>query len=118
MYFIVKSPPGSKKVGIPFAILTCLLFALGTCQIVISTVLDEIAWMNYRNYPGGPMAWIQQNFDITANTAQDAAYVVANFLADGAMVYLDLSFNPKYITHTLHLRFTVYTSYGTAIFTF
>lgn len=56
-----------------------------------------MAWVDHRNYPGGPLAWIGLNFEPTVGTIQDAAYVVANFLADGSMVCLaQLMFNNRF----------------------
>ncbi len=44
-------------------------------------------WIDDRNIPGGPNAWLIEHYDNPVNTFQNCAYIIANFLADGSYVW-------------------------------
>jgi len=70
-----------------FIALLCVLFALGTFQTGALIKFDEMMWIDDRNIPGGPNAWLIEHYDNPVNTFQNCAYIIANFLADGSYIY-------------------------------
>lgn len=85
MYFAHKFK-GKTAVSFYFLGLVVFLFALGTFQIGGNTKFNEMMWIDDRNIPGGPDAWVAEHYDNPVNTFQNVAYIIANFLADGSMV--------------------------------
>ncbi|KLO11089.1 hypothetical protein SCHPADRAFT_831580 [Schizopora paradoxa] len=87
MYYIFKTPPEVKKVGVTFTAIVCLLFAMGTLNNGCGIKFTELMWIDDRNFPGGPPAWILANFNNSNNVVEEAAYIVANFVADASLIY-------------------------------
>ncbi len=43
-------------------------------------------WIDDRNFPGGPIAFFTTQFSVPINTVGGAAFLLADFLADSALV--------------------------------
>ena len=43
-------------------------------------------WIDERDIEGGPPAWIKNHYNNPMETLADSSYIIANFLADGALV--------------------------------
>ncbi|KAI0362149.1 hypothetical protein OH77DRAFT_23803 [Trametes cingulata] len=62
------------------------MLALASVNICCSIRFNELAWIDERNYPGGPLAFIVQQSSRPVNTVSIATSVVSLFLADGFLV--------------------------------
>lgn len=63
-----------------------LLFLMGTINLACNTKMNQLMFIDNRDFPGGPNAWFFTNYNSGINTAGNAAYIIANFLADGLLV--------------------------------
>ncbi|EMD34963.1 hypothetical protein CERSUDRAFT_116486 [Gelatoporia subvermispora B] len=63
------------------------LFVLGGINICTNMNFNELTWIDDRNYPGGPLAFILNEEALPENTLGNAAGVFASALAEGFMLY-------------------------------
>ena len=63
-----------------------LLFALATINVACNTRFTQLQFIDNRNFPGGPNAWLFAFYSIGVNTAGNASYVIANAFTDGLLV--------------------------------
>ncbi|KZT08377.1 uncharacterized protein LAESUDRAFT_676421 [Laetiporus sulphureus 93-53] len=71
---------------------TCVLFVsasfiLGSLTIIFNIRFNELAWIDYRNYPGGPLAFLQQEEYIPEDRVATVAPFLAAALSDGLLIY-------------------------------
>ncbi|KAH8104315.1 hypothetical protein DFH11DRAFT_1519658 [Phellopilus nigrolimitatus] len=76
-----------SKISWPFLAFACTMLALGTIQVGCNTKFDEMMFIDDRNIPGGPDAWLETMYDVPVDDLGNTAYIVANFLADGVLLY-------------------------------
>ncbi|KAF8870731.1 hypothetical protein BD779DRAFT_1454904 [Infundibulicybe gibba] len=75
---------GPRWVG--WLAMTCSLFAVGTTNLACSIGFNEAAWVNERNYPGGPAAFLTEQQGRAIMTVGNSATILASFLADGLLL--------------------------------
>jgi hypothetical protein len=63
-----------------------LLFALGTINICFNMRTAQLTWIDNRNYPGGPAAYLQEQLGNPLLAVGDAASIIVSLLADGLLV--------------------------------
>lgn len=63
-----------------------ILFVMGTINFACNTRMTQLMFIDNRAFPGGPMAWFMTNYGNGVNTAGNAGYIIANFLADALLV--------------------------------
>lgn len=64
------------------------LFIAGSLMFMSLTKLTELAFVNNREYPGGPVNWYNVGgggYDVWT-TIEDVAYFIAEILSDGLLV--------------------------------
>lgn len=76
----------NRKVWLIYLIYISVIFVMGTLFFVSLLVSTQQSFINNRNYPGGPAAYEAVIFSEPLNMMGNAAYVIANWLADGLMV--------------------------------
>ncbi|KIJ44347.1 hypothetical protein M422DRAFT_30489 [Sphaerobolus stellatus SS14] len=64
-----------------------LLFSLGTLNIVFNMHFNEQAWIDDRNYPGGPLAYLLEQQSVPIQTAGNAESILISFMADALLIY-------------------------------
>ncbi|KAI9066255.1 hypothetical protein FKP32DRAFT_1674001 [Trametes sanguinea] len=64
-----------------------VLFLMGTLNLAGNTKMTQLMFIDNRAYPGGPSAWFFDNYDNPNNTAGNASYIIANFFADGLLLW-------------------------------
>lgn len=69
-----------------FLIFISALFVLGTINIACNTKFSQMMWIDDRNIPGGPNAWLEEDYTTPVNIVGNAAYIFSNFLADAMIV--------------------------------
>ncbi|EMD39212.1 hypothetical protein CERSUDRAFT_152269 [Gelatoporia subvermispora B] len=86
-YYILqgKQERGLKNLGWLFYI--SALFAMGTINLATNIRFNQRAWIDERNYPGGPSAFIMQRISSPVDTLGTSAGIVGDFLADSLLVY-------------------------------
>jgi hypothetical protein len=65
---------------------TTLLFVCGVLLFAGDMVGALNAFVNHRNYPSGPVAFIQTEFSIPAVVMGNIAFPMQSWLADGFLV--------------------------------
>lgn len=68
---------------------------IATVNLGLGIKWNEMIWIDDRNYPGGPIGFLFNEFGLPLSTAGSASYVVNNFLTDLMVVstntlYLEL----------------------------
>jgi len=64
-----------------------LIFILGTLFIGALAKMTQLSFVDYRLFPGGPAAFEEQEFSIPIDEISNVSYVIANWLADGMVIY-------------------------------
>ena len=64
------------------------MFILGTIFIGANTKVNELSFIDNRNFPGGPNAYLAAFYNSTPNLLGNTMFVIANWLADGLLVRL------------------------------
>jgi len=71
---------------------TSLLAALVGIGTATNARLAQISWVNNRNFPGGPLAFITEEGNLTELILGWSAYIVASWLQDAYVIYRCLIF--------------------------
>ncbi|KAH7909057.1 hypothetical protein BJ138DRAFT_275152 [Hygrophoropsis aurantiaca] len=77
-----KTTRTNYKRQLPFLIFVALAFVLSTVFTVSMTEFANLAFIENRNYPGGPGAWASVMFHIPQNRPAIVTYVLLNWGAD------------------------------------
>lgn len=72
------------------------LFIIGTINLACSIRFNEDAWINDRNYPGGPYAFILEQQSMPILTLGNTCSIIASFMADGLLVCTNIILNCRY----------------------
>jgi len=72
---------------LPFIIFISLIFILGTLFVGAIAKMTQFSFIDYRLFPGGPAAFEELEFSIPVDEISNVSYVIANWLADGMVVY-------------------------------
>lgn len=67
------------------------MFLIGTAYIMANTSYKVLAYTTHRDYPGGPVNWINVNYSSPTTFASNICAVVSSWGADGLLVS-DLAF--------------------------
>ncbi|KAH9945099.1 uncharacterized protein BXZ73DRAFT_38000 [Epithele typhae] len=70
-----------------FMLFIFLLFLSGTLNFACNTRIVQLQFIDNRDFPGGPMAWLFAFYSIGVNTAGNAGYIIGNFLADALLLW-------------------------------
>ncbi|KAH7906881.1 hypothetical protein BJ138DRAFT_1161545 [Hygrophoropsis aurantiaca] len=63
------------------------LFIMGTINIICNIHFNEMTYIDNRNYPGGPLAFLFTQQALPVDTVGNAAYIIASVLADSLLIY-------------------------------
>ncbi|EIM85267.1 uncharacterized protein STEHIDRAFT_157908 [Stereum hirsutum FP-91666 SS1] len=86
-YFIISAYKALKRLPWSFLIFIFSLFTLGTIDIACNTKFGDMMWIDDRNIPGGPNAWLEAGYSTPVNVLGSASYIFSNFLADAMIIY-------------------------------
>ncbi|KLO15959.1 hypothetical protein SCHPADRAFT_236961 [Schizopora paradoxa] len=86
LFYVFKAPALGKTSWL-FAILLFAFLGLGTIQVAAQVKFGELVWIDYRNFPGGPVAWYHGHYNNIYNTLEFGGFISANFLADAVLLY-------------------------------
>ncbi|KAF5367780.1 hypothetical protein D9615_010510 [Tricholomella constricta] len=80
-----------KHSGFPrnpsMALYTFVLFSLGTVFVAMNARNSELAYIDYRGFPGGPLAFTFSRYSTAIVVIPNAAFILANWLADGLLLF-------------------------------
>lgn len=82
-YYLIRE---KKKGNWKWLAYITLLLALGTLNISINMHLEEVEWINERNFPGGPLAHLFASQRSALNIAGDVISDLAPIFADSLLV--------------------------------
>ncbi|KAK7438205.1 hypothetical protein VKT23_018135 [Stygiomarasmius scandens] len=89
IYYTLKqkrvNPQSQAWIG--WLIFNILLFTLGTINLACSIRFNQDAWVNDREYPGGPFAYMMEQQSIPLLTLGNTTSILASFLADALLLY-------------------------------
>ena len=71
---------------LPLLIYITASFILGTLFMIALAAFTQMAFIDDRNYPGGPNAFENNMFSIPVDDAGNAAFVLSNWLSDALVV--------------------------------
>ena len=74
------------KKRLPLLVYISLSFLLGTLFMCALAAFTQMAFIDDRNYPGGPDAFENNEFSIPVDDAGNAAFVLSNWLSDALLV--------------------------------
>ena len=89
------------------------MFILGTIFIGANTKVNELSFIDNRNFPGGPNAYLAAFYNSTPNLIGNTMFILADWLADGLLVrlvtlLLDLDINhPRGVPVSPHLQLPI-----------
>lgn len=84
LYYLAKERNMMKNAK--WAVLVLILFACGSINISINMKFNEMAWIDYRAFPGGPLMFLLQEQAITVNTVGSSFSIIVGFLTDSLLV--------------------------------
>ncbi|KAG7085727.1 hypothetical protein E1B28_003270 [Marasmius oreades] len=82
-YFLLKRKRPHKLFWLVF---NGFLFAFGTINLACGIHYNENAWVNKREYPGGPFAYLFEQQALPTQTLGNSVAILASFFADGLML--------------------------------
>ncbi|KAI0919677.1 hypothetical protein AcW1_003132 [Taiwanofungus camphoratus] len=84
---VVSALHDRKKSGRLWLVFICCVFFMATINICCSINFNERAWIDDRNFPGGPLAFFSERQSLPVNVASIATSVITLFLADSLLIY-------------------------------
>ncbi|KAH7924810.1 hypothetical protein BV22DRAFT_1129493 [Leucogyrophana mollusca] len=63
------------------------VFSLGTILFATNSQFIQLGFIDNRDFPGGPSAYIEEMFSIPENIASNVTFVLANWCADSLMLW-------------------------------
>ncbi|KAH0831410.1 hypothetical protein J3R83DRAFT_14080 [Lanmaoa asiatica] len=83
----LKRKDASYRRNLFFLLYVCIQFTFGSLFLGSNSQFTQLAFINYRGFPGGPSAYEKQMFSITVDEIGNVSYVLANWLADSLLVW-------------------------------
>lgn len=80
-----------SKIPWKWIVFNTALFVFGTINLATSIHFNETAWIDERNYPGGPYAFLLEQQNRTVQTVGNAASIITTTMAEGLLVSLGLA---------------------------
>jgi hypothetical protein len=77
-----------NKISWRWILFNTTLFVFGTVNLATSIHFNETAWIDERNYPGGPYAFLVEQQSRPVQTVGNAASVITSTMAEGLLVSL------------------------------
>lgn len=72
---------------------TTVMFILGTIHIGTNTKVTELAFIDNRNFPGGPNGYLASNYNAAPHPIVNVMGSMSLWLADGLLVRFMFSFS-------------------------
>lgn len=115
IYLLFKSPPGTRQARAVYVIIGAIMAALVSICFISNVVFADFMWIDHRDFPGGPYAYLIANSSVWWQTLGTACTMVTNFIGDGLLVCLifQVIYDPVPDDFfTFHFRYIAFGSYG------
>ncbi|KAJ6625805.1 hypothetical protein B0H10DRAFT_591196 [Mycena sp. CBHHK59/15] len=86
-YTLMSRSVAKSRIWIFWLVFNTLLFSLGTMNLACSIRYNENAWVNDREYPGGPFNYLVEQQSVPFMTLGNVASILASFMSDGLLLY-------------------------------
>ncbi|KAJ7718201.1 hypothetical protein DFH07DRAFT_784989 [Mycena maculata] len=86
-YTLLMRGRTASRMRIFWLIFNTLIFSMGTINLACSIAYNENAWVNDREYPGGPFNYLIGEQSISFMTLGNVASILASFMSDGLLLY-------------------------------
>ncbi|KAJ7489631.1 hypothetical protein B0H11DRAFT_1059384 [Mycena galericulata] len=86
-YTLLTRSRSKSRMWIFWLVLNTALFAMGTINLACSIRFNENAWINDREYPGGPFNYLIDEQSVPFMTLGNVASILASFMSDGLLLY-------------------------------
>ncbi|KAJ7131590.1 hypothetical protein C8R43DRAFT_1024742 [Mycena crocata] len=86
-YTLLMRTRTKSQMWVLWLLFNTLLFSLGTINLACSIRFNENAWINDREYPGGPFNYLIEQGSVPFMTAGNVASILASFMSDGLLLY-------------------------------
>ena len=73
-----------------FLVYVCVMFTLGSLFLGSNSQFTQLAFINDRDFPGGPNAWEVAMFSISVDEISNVSFVLADWCSTALMVSLAL----------------------------
>ncbi|KIK77840.1 hypothetical protein PAXRUDRAFT_165600 [Paxillus rubicundulus Ve08.2h10] len=83
----IKIRDVSRRRNICFLVYICVMAVLGSLFLASNSQFTQLAFINHRNFPGGPSAYEQQMFSVGVDEIGNVSFTLANWLADSLLVW-------------------------------
>ncbi|KAH0825752.1 hypothetical protein J3R83DRAFT_8985 [Lanmaoa asiatica] len=84
----LKRKDASCRRNLFLLLYVCIQFTFGSLFLGSNSQFTQLAFINYRGFPGGPSAYEKQMFSITVDEIGNVSYVLlVNLLADSLLVW-------------------------------
>ncbi|TFK55495.1 hypothetical protein OE88DRAFT_626895 [Heliocybe sulcata] len=83
-YYLFKE---RKKTNSKWIVFVLALFILSSLNITLNMNFAQHTWIDDRNYPGGPLAFLLEQQSRFTNTIGNSASITTTFLANGLLIY-------------------------------
>ncbi|KAG8216215.1 hypothetical protein J3R82DRAFT_8248 [Butyriboletus roseoflavus] len=83
----LKRKDPSRGRNLFFLLYVCVQFVFGSLFLASNSKFTQLAFINFRGFPGGPSAYEQKMFSIGVDEISNVSYVLANWLADSLLVW-------------------------------
>ncbi|KAG1730074.1 hypothetical protein EDB19DRAFT_1741540 [Suillus lakei] len=70
-----------------FLVYVCVMFTLGSLFMGSNSQFTQLAFINDRNFPGGPSAWEVEMFSISVDEISNVSFVLADWCSAALMVW-------------------------------
>ncbi|KAJ7602491.1 hypothetical protein DFH06DRAFT_1311448 [Mycena polygramma] len=88
MYLLIDEPPRrDERRNLALIAYTFFLFALGTIFVFMDLYSLQLAFVDNRNAPGGPMAYFYSQYGTPISVVPNACSVIGDWLAAGFLLY-------------------------------
>ncbi|KAJ7102361.1 hypothetical protein B0H15DRAFT_328206 [Mycena belliarum] len=86
-YFLLYSSSDARKESFFYIFYGSLMLILWTIASSCNAIFGQLAWIDHRDVPGGPAAYLTENLSAWYNTMGTVTGICMNFLADGLLLY-------------------------------
>ncbi|KAI0319584.1 hypothetical protein OF83DRAFT_1054702 [Amylostereum chailletii] len=87
MWFFLRRPTDRHRTELVYCVVGSLMTAFITIQTFADFVFLEFMWIDHRDFPGGPLAYLAANSSVWWQTLGTASGQATNILGDGLLLY-------------------------------
>ncbi|KAF9220044.1 hypothetical protein BS17DRAFT_788125 [Gyrodon lividus] len=86
-WYRIKIKDVNHTRNVCFLVYVCVIFVLGSLFLASNSRFTQLAFINHRNFSGGPSAYEEQMFSIAVDEIGNVSFTLGNWLADSLLVW-------------------------------